>query len=161
MSLFADSRYQWRETYFVLFDGKRRPKADAVRKAIEELKAKLEVVEASAADDGTLEAMTVLSHADSSGMDITFVAGEEVQEQVAELKKEWRGQPVTEDDKPKLELMLSATARYDIFHFEEVGDSLEDDDEGPLDPGTLLLVLEKLARVCHGVSVDPQSGALL
>ncbi len=31
MSLFADSRYQWRETYFVLFEKKGRPKAADVK----------------------------------------------------------------------------------------------------------------------------------
>ena len=28
MSMFEDSRYRWRETYFVLFDAKRRPTAE-------------------------------------------------------------------------------------------------------------------------------------
>ena len=36
-----------------------------------------------------------------------------------------------------------------------------DEDEGPLDPGTLLLVLSKLARLCHGEALDPQTGELL
>jgi len=107
-----------------------------------------------------LEAMTVLSHIDSSGIDITYIEGEEVAEQLVELKKEFRGQQLTAEEKLKYERMLQATARFDVFHFEELGDSIDDDD-GPLDPGTLLLVLARLAKLCHGVAIDPQSGGLL
>jgi hypothetical protein len=30
MSMFEDNRYRWRETYFVLFDAKNRPKLQTV-----------------------------------------------------------------------------------------------------------------------------------
>lgn len=161
MSLFADSRYQWRETYFVLFERQHRPKADEVKRALLELGPRLEVTQLHANDDGYLEAMTVLSHADSSGMDVSFVSGEEVKEQLGELKDEWQSRKLTVQEKQQLQKLLKSDARYDVFHFEEITDFPSEDDEGFLDPGTLLLVLNRLARLCHGQSLDPQSGELL
>jgi hypothetical protein len=37
MSLFEDGRYQYRETYFVLFDHKNRPKSSDVERLLIEL----------------------------------------------------------------------------------------------------------------------------
>jgi hypothetical protein len=161
MSLFADSRYQWRETYFVLFDRQHRPSAAEVRKSLSEL-GKLEVQEVQGDEKGLLESLTVLSHADAAGMDITFVSGDEVKEQIAELKKEWKGQKFPPDEQAKVQRALAANARFDIYHFEEIGDSFLDNEEDEiLDPATLLLVLARLARHCHGVGIDPQAGAVL
>jgi hypothetical protein len=161
MSLFADSRYQWRETYFVLFDRQHRPSAAEVRKSLSEL-GKLEVQEVQGDEKGLLESVTVLSHADAAGMDITFVGGDEVKEQIAELKKEWKGQKFPPDEQAKVQRALAANARFDIYHFEEIGDSFLDNEEDEiLDPATLLLVLGRLARLCHGVGIDPQAGAVL
>jgi hypothetical protein len=162
MSLFADSRYQWRETYFVLFDKKHRPTAAAVAKALADLAPKVEVVDVQEATGGLLESATILAHADAAGMDVTYVEGDEVKEQIAELKKEWKGQTFTGAEKTKVEHALAATARLDVYHFEELGDDfLEEQQEDHLDPAALLTVLAKLARLCHGVSIDPQSGTVL
>ena len=161
MSLFADSRYQWRETYFVLFDHKHRPKAEEVQAALAELGPRLEVSELVENKWGQLESMTVLSHADAAGMDVTFVEGEEVKEQIAQLKQEWKGKKADAKEKPHLERVLHANARFDVFHFEEVSYMPDEEDDGPLDPGTLLLVLNRLARLCHGEALDPQTGELL
>ena len=161
MSLFADSRYQWRETYFVLFDRQHRPAAADVRKSLSEL-GKLEIQEVQGDEAGLLESLTVLSHADAAGMDITFVTGEEVKEQITELKKEWKGQKFPPDEQAKVQRALVANARFDIYHFEEIGDSFLDNEEDEiLDPATLLLVLARLARLCHGVGIDPQAGSVL
>jgi len=161
MSLFADSRYQWRETYFVLFDRQQRPLAADVQESLCEI-GKLELLEVQGDADGLLESLTILSHADAAGMDITFVTGEEVKEQIVELKKEWKGQKFAPDELAKVQRALAANARFDIYHFEEIGDSFMDNEEDEiLDPATLLLVLARLARLCHGVGIDPQAGAVL
>ncbi len=161
MSLFADSRYQWRETYFVLFENKDRPKAADVKKALAELGSRIQVLHLHATKEGYLDSMTVLSHADAAGMDVTFVTGEEVKEQLTEVKDEWQSRKLDATEKQQLARLLQADSRYDVFHFEEVTDFPGDEDEGPLDPGTLLLVLTRLAKLCHGLSLDPQSGELL
>ena len=161
MSLFEDSRYQWRETYFVLFQQPNRPQAADVKRSLSELGPRMEVSHLAAASDGRLESLTVLSHADAAGMDITFVTGEEVQEQLAELKKEWKNRKLDATERARLERVLTADARFDVYHFEEISNFPGEEDDGPLDPGTLLLVLKRLAHLCHGQSLDPQSGELL
>jgi len=161
MSLFADSRYQWRETYFVLFDQKHRPKSSDVERLLTELGPRMEIHELAASDAGLLESMTVLSHADAAGMDITYVEGDEVKEQIIELRQEWKSKRPDEKERPHLARALNATARFDVYHFEEITDLPDEEDDGPLDPGTLLLVLNKLARLCHGEALDPQTGELL
>ena len=162
MSLFADGRYQWRETYFVLFDRQQRPNGLEVRSVLSELAPKVEVLEVQSTDEGLFESMTLLAHADAAGMDVSYVEGDEVKEQIAELKKEWKGQALSSDEKAKVERALRATARLDVYHFEELGDDfLEEEEEDHLDPAALLTVLSKLARMCHGVAVDPQSGTVL
>jgi len=162
MSLFADGRYQWRETYFVLFDRRHRPKGVDVKKSLDELAPKVEVRDVQSDEHGLLESITILAHADAAGMDITFVEGEEVREQIAELKKEWKGQSFSADEKPKVERALQATARLDVYHFEELWDDfLDEEEEDHLDPAALLTVLSKLARLCHGSAIDPQSGTVL
>jgi hypothetical protein len=162
MSLFADGRYQWRETYFVLFDRQQRPTGEDVKKTLAELAPKVEVLDVQSTEEGLLESMTILAHVDAAGMDVTYVEGDEVKEQIVELKKEWKGQSFTGDEKAKVERALRGTARLDVYHFEELGDDfLEEEEEDHLDPAALLTVLSKLARICHGVAIDPQSGTVL
>ncbi len=92
-------------------------------------------------------------------MDITFVFGAEVQEQVADLMKDFRTITLSGDDHQKLKKLDSCNARFDIFHFEHKSDGPPG--EEMLDPGGLLLVMERLASVCQGVGLDPQSKTLL
>src|SRR5688572_6371210 len=108
MSLFADSRYQWRETYFVLFDQKHRPKSSDVERLLTELGPRMEIHELAASDAGLLESMTVLSHADAAGMDITYVEGDEVKEQIIELRQEWKSKRPDEKERPHLARALHA-----------------------------------------------------
>ncbi|HEY2413308.1 MAG TPA: hypothetical protein VGI40_13745 [Pirellulaceae bacterium] len=161
MSLFEDNRYQWRETYFVLFDYKQRPKASDAKRLLTELGPRMEIQEITENADGLLESMTVFSHSDAAAMDITYVEGEEVKEQVIQLRQEWKGKQAGGKEKPHLERAMHANARFDVYHFEEITGFPDEEDDGPLDPGTLLLVLNKLARLCHGEALDPQTGELL
>ena len=80
------------------------------------------------------------------------------EEQLVEIKKEFQGTKLPPDEQAKFEHMLKSDARLDVYHFQHVEDG-QDDEE--LDPGSLLLVMGKLAKLCHGVSFDPQSGTLL
>lgn len=158
MSLFEDDAYRWRETYFILFDSKHRPTGAALRAALKELGSRLEMRGEQASDGGLFESLTLLAPSDAAGMDITYIAGEEVQEQLVEIKKEFKGTKLPPDEQAKFEHMLKSDARLDVYHFQHVEDGQEDEE---LDPGSLLLVMGKLAKLCHGVSFDPQSGTLL
>ncbi len=157
MSLFGNDRYKWRETYFVLFRQEDHPSAEAVARALETGHNK--VTNVNADTEGRFESATVQSSEDFSGMDVTFVAGEEVRDHVRELLKEFVKQTLTSEDAEKLNVLGECDSRFDIFHFEEVDSG--GGEEEYLDPGALLLVIEQIAHLCRGVGIDPQSGSLL
>jgi hypothetical protein len=92
-------------------------------------------------------------------MDITYVEGTEVQQQVRELLDEFKTMTLAGDEARKLARLAKCDARFDIFHFEQVDSAAEDDDQ--MDPGGLLLVMEKLAQLTKGIGLDPQSLSLM
>ena len=158
MSLFSDGQYQYRETYFVLFQSKNRASPDEIGKALAELGPKYETVDVRL-EDGDFESMTVKSPHDFSAMDITYTEGEEVTGQIEQLQEEFKTMTLSGDDLGKLAKLKDCDARFDIFHFEEVATAADDDEF--LDPGGLLVVLERLAELCDGVVLDPQSQTLM
>ena len=160
MSLFENDLYQWRETYFVLFDEHTRPQASDIVKGLAELDAHFEVTNVVADEVGRLESLTLRSPEDSSAMDITHVAGEEVAEQINELLEKFAHVTLDESEREKLNFLGDCNARYDIFHFEE-SSFTDNEDEEILDPGGLLLVIERLTALCQGVGIDPQSGSFM
>jgi hypothetical protein len=66
---------------------------------------------------------------------------------------------LTGDDRQKLKQLGEADCRFDVFHFGQVSESDEDDDDF-LDPGGLMAVMDRLAELTGGVSFDPQSQSL-
>jgi len=107
--------------------------------------------------DGLFESLCIKSPHDSSAMDITFVQGDEVTEQIKELMTEFKNMTLAGDDHKKLKALSRSTARFDIYHFEQ---TMGGENE-MLDPGGLFLVMEKLIHVCQGVGHDPQSNTLI
>ena len=108
------------------------------------------------------ESVLVQAPEDHAALEISYETGDAVIEQSAELAKQLKGD-VTPD---QLKRLLRADARLDVMHFERVSaDSFADDDEefatGALDPGSLLNVVEALAKLTHGLPIDPASGAIL
>lgn len=158
MSLFGNEKYKWRETYFVLFRRDDHPSVEAVASALETGHNKVTNVNSDA--EGRFESATVQSPEDFSGMDVTFVAGEEVRDHVKELLNDFAKQTLSSEDEAKLNLLGECDSRFDIFHFEEV-DNATGGEEEFLDPGALLLVIEQIAHLCKGVGIDPQSGSLI
>jgi hypothetical protein len=161
MSLFERDDYQWRETFFVLFDEAHRPSASEVKKSLESLNSRLQVSDLCADPEGAFESLTVFSPDDFAAMDITCITGEEVREQIPELVEQLRTNVVSDDERKALKALSKCTARIDVFHFEQqTSDETEDEGEF-MDPGGLLLVLDRLGQLCHGIVVDPQSSSLL
>jgi hypothetical protein len=158
MSLFGNDKYKWRETYFVLFRQSDHPAVKDVSSALETGRNK--VTNVNAVGEGRFESATVESSEDHSGMDVTFVAGDEVREHVQELLNDFAKQTLSSEDQEKLNLLGECDSRFDIFHFEEIDDSAGDAEES-LDPGALLLVIEQIVYLCKGVGIDPQSGSLI
>jgi hypothetical protein len=161
MSTFEDHNYRWRETYFVLFDVKKRPKLQAVAKTLQALNSRYELINLTADDHERIESLTVISPEDYAALDICYTSGDEVREQgaelVADLKKFARdtGAVVPE------EKILSLNGRFDVLHFERITEIPDEEDDELLDPSALLIVLETLAKLTDGVAVDPQSGTIL
>ena len=156
MSLFEDSKYQYRDTYFVFFKKENRPSLDKIESTLAELGPRYETLK-SAEKDGEFESLTFVSPYDYSAMDIAVVQGEEVSTQIVELMDDFKTMTLTGDDSKKLTTLGSCDARFDIFHFEHVDGGGEDEF---LDPGGLLLVMEKLSELSDGVALDPQSHSL-
>jgi hypothetical protein len=162
MSTFERDNFQWRETYFVLFDADKRPTLARLEKALKSLNHRFEVSGGVADEEGRFESVTLLSPDDYAALDISYVAGDEVREQGAELYKELKSSVADDHERAQLARLPKCDARFDLFHFEEITAAVtEDEPDEMLDPSALLVVLEALARLTKGVGVDPQSGTLL
>jgi hypothetical protein len=160
--MFEDSRYRWRETYFVLFDAKHRPALKTVVKTLSALNKQFELTNRTADSHGQVESLTLLAPDDFAALDICYTEGDEVLEQtvslVAELKK------VGAETPPPVpwEEIKRYGGRFDVLHFEQIAEEADDEpDEEMLDPSALLIVLAALAKLTTGVAVDPQAGTFL
>ncbi len=160
MSLFEDNRYEWRETYFVFFLEEARPSKAQMDKYLKGLGSRYEVRDVRTDENGRFESATILAPDDHAGMDITYVSGDEVREQLDEMLDEIGKATLNVGQVDKLAKLSKCNARFDIYHFEQVA-SDEDDEDDMLDPGALLIVLEGLAKLCNGVGFDPQTGTLM
>ena len=97
-------------------------------------------------------------------MDLTCVMGDEVREQGIELAEKLKPS-ARKDELAAIRRIPQCTARIEVYHFEQlvfVGSSGEEGETDDfLDPGALLVVLERIAELCDGIVVDPQAGSLL
>lgn len=158
MSTFTREGFKWRETYFVLFESKKRPTLKKIERALAKVNSRFKLAAEQADPEGYFESVTLISPEDNAAIDISYESGDEVLEQGAALQKELRGNLCDDDDMRRLERLPNLDARFDVLHFEQTtgGDSDE-----LLDPGALLIVLEQLVDLTKGVGVDPQSGTLV
>jgi hypothetical protein len=163
MSLFENEEYRWRETYFVLFDQQNRPTPEQLVAAMQEVNENYQLADLRKNEAGEFESLTILSPDDYAGMDITFLSGPEVQDHTLELVEEMLPL-VTGEEKERLRKLPEFDARLDVFHFEQLtftGPVDADDMDDFIDPGSLLLVLEKLAELTGGIGVDQDTGTLI
>jgi len=162
MSLFEDDRYRWRETYFVQFPAKNRPRLDKVRQALSTLGDDIALTDAVADRAGHFESITILAPDDFAAIDISYLAGSEVLEQARELAKEITSTGCEEGVAERAKKLRRYDGRFDVLHFEQVVDlDDQDESEGMLNPSTLLLVLACLAQLTDGVAIDPQTGTFI
>lgn len=159
MSLFENDEYEYTDTFFVFFKRENLPAAEAVKTAIAELGDRYEFGNIAFRED-QFESMSILSPQDFSAIDIVLDLNMEVTTQIEELTTEFRTLTLTGDDRDKLTRFKDCDARFDLFHFEKQVSGNSDPDAF-IDPGGLLIVLEKLRSLCDGVGLDPQSQMLL
>ena len=163
MSLFENDEYQWRETYFIFFHSTARPSAEELKQALMSLDNRYEIREPAEATDA-FESLTLISPDDYAAMDISLSEGQEVSEQLEELVPQLLDTAAA-DEQPSIQKLAECDIRFDVYHFEQmvfVGKSSEDQGEDDfMDPGSLLIVMERIAELCGGIVVDPQAGCLL
>ncbi len=168
MSTFENPAYRWRETYFVMFDVRQRPTVSQLEAVLTDLNDRFELQNLQANDEGRFEAVTLVSPDDFAALDISFLQGEEVTEQVALLAKEMKRGG---EDASEIKRLASSTARLDVLHFQDVasgitsgmagGDGEEDELDEVFDPSALLVVLDALVELTGGLAVDPQTGTVV
>ncbi len=164
MSLFEDPRYSWRETYFVLFRADRRPTLAKIEKALRRLNPSFTLLNQTADEQGRFQSLTLIAPDDFAGMDISYLEGQEVIDETEELIEQLAAGECTPEDCQRLRQLSRMNARFDVYHFEEICEDDYDnseDREELLDPGTLLLVLDLLAKMTGGIVIDPQSGTFV
>jgi hypothetical protein len=163
MSTFEDSRYRWRETYFVFFEAKKRPKLTSVAKALSALNKRFQLTAQTDDEHGQIDSLTLISPDDYAALDICFTEGDEVLEQVGVLVEDVKKADPDSPPPVPWTTIKKYDGRFDILHFEQVPEDVEEDDgdDGMLDPSALLVVLGTLARLTHGVAIDPQAGTFL
>jgi hypothetical protein len=159
MSLFENGDYEYTDTFFVFFKRENLPSIEVVKSAIADLGDRFQASKI-AEKEGDFESMTVLSPEDFSAMDIVLDLNAEVTTQIEELVGDFRTQTLTGDDQDKLQIFKQCDVRFDLFHFEKQVNG-NDDPDAFIDPGGLLIVLEKIRSICDGVGLDPQSQMLL
>ena len=161
MSLFEDDQYSWRETFFILFDVADRPTAQQIESAIKKLGPSYEVNNLSADEEGRFESLTLRSPDDYAAMDISFASGGEISEHGAELAADMKAMTLSDEERVQLARLPECNAQFDIYHFEQMILTGDEEEDELFDPGSLLIVLEGLAQLCKGIVVDPQSGSLV
>jgi hypothetical protein len=162
MSLFEDSQYRWRETYFVQFPLKNRPSLEKTKQAISMVSDRFKLTHVQADGDGHFESLTLVASDDYAAVDVCFTSGEEVREDAIAFAEDAIAIGVSPEDHKRLDELKKYDARFDVLHFEQITDGADEDDDlnGMLDPSALLLVLDALAELTGGIAVDPQSGTL-
>ncbi len=164
MSVGNDEQLEWRDTYYVLFQQADRPTLTQVEAAVTESSRRLKLENLEADEDGMFESVLVQAPQDNAALEISYERGEAVAEQSVELAKQMKD----ELGPKQLQRILKADARLDVMLFERVRDDvadIDDDEEdweaSALDPSSLLNVVGALAKLTHGLPIDPASGAVL
>ncbi|MEZ6108711.1 MAG: hypothetical protein R3B96_22175 [Pirellulaceae bacterium] len=128
-----------------LFSSAHRPSARKLAEVLRSLGDRYQVSAPETSIDGDFDALTVYCPDDRAAIDVSFVDGEEVQEQIDELLEDFHQVTLSSQDQSKPEQIRRCDARLDLFHFEERGD--DEDEEDPGRPRALLVVLEPSRQV--------------
>ena len=159
MSLFENNEYRWRETFFVLMKSSDRPLGEVLRNTLSNINRKYDLSESRTNDEAQFESITLYSPDDNAAMDITYLDGEDVMDQLEEMINDMKRNVTSDEEREIVTQLPKCNARLDIYHFEKLTFIGSDDEEEEfLDPGSLLIVLEELAGLCNGIAVDPQTG---
>ena len=124
MSTFEDDRYQWRETYFVLFDPAKKPLLHEVCKELDPMFKSLQIREATADDQGRIEFLSVASYDDFVAIDLIYQYGNHVIAETNACADEMLPS-MSSKNRKKFEKARKHQARLDVLHFEQM-ESIQD-----------------------------------
>ena len=175
----SSDELHWRETYFIVFPRESRPPLKLVASALTEANRRFKIENPEADEEGLLDSLLVESREDNAAVEVSFEVGEAILEQNLQWATEFKDQ-LTLD---QIQLLMNADARLDVAHFErmrpqeyqetpveplgghsEMVDPFGDEEDEPfemLDPTCLLTVVETLAMLTDGLTVDPASGEIM
>jgi len=123
MSTFEDDRYQWRETYFVLFDPVKKPFLHEIRKGLDLVFRSLQVHEVTVDEQGRIESLSVASYDDFAAIDLIYQCGEHVVVETNAIAQELLRSGPSKNRKKferKFEKCKKYQARLDVLHFEQM-----------------------------------------
>jgi len=120
MSTFEDDRYQWRETYFVLFDPAKKPLLHDIRKGLDSVFRSLLVRNALADEQGRIETLSVASTDDFAAIDLVYQCGDHVVVETNAITEEMRQAKMSSKNRAKIEKAGKCRARLDVLHFEQM-----------------------------------------
>ena len=149
--------FQWRETYFVLFESSWRPTLTQIERVLGNLSGHIKLENLTADNDGHFESLMLQSPDDYAALEVSYESGEAVIAQAVDLAKQLK----SEAEPQQLAQLLKANARLDVMHFEQIVHSESGEEEEMLDPSCLLMAVDALRELTHGIAVDPASGAIL
>ncbi|MBX3432876.1 MAG: hypothetical protein KF847_06125 [Pirellulales bacterium] len=171
----------WRETYFIVFPSNRRPTLKAVEQALARADERLQLENPAADDRGGFASLLVESPEDHAAVEISYETGDAILEQNLAWAKKLQRQLGPR----QLQQLMLADARIDVAHFERMpagdaprpedefdmaenpwGDSDGEDEYGEppmemLDPTCLLTVVEALAGLTDGLTIDAAAGEVV
>ena len=122
MTLFDDNRYDWRETYFVYFEGSHRPKLPGIRRALRTHAPFLSIPNTKTDPDGNLVEMTIASYEDHAALEIVYREGNEILVEAQNLVQSLQ-EDASEEERLQLQQIVQCQARFDIHHFEQTADT--------------------------------------
>lgn len=128
MSTFEDDRYQWRETYFILFNPSKRPLIGEVRKKLKPLLRTLKLTTIRGDSEGRLEMLSIASPEDHAALDIAYQSGEHILEEMNVLADELVNLTSTKKNQEKIERIRTCSARLEVLHFEQM---VSEENENP------------------------------
>lgn len=150
----------WRDTYFVWFSSKRRPKLTEIERVLRALPDHYTLQFPEQDDSGNFESITLLSAGDHAALEISYLAGDDLREQAQALAEEVKQCDGSAAE--RLARLAKCDARFDVMQFEQIdADENEEEADELFDPSALLVVMGALAKLVDGIGVDPQSGLLV
>ena len=112
-------------------------------------------------ESGLLEAVTMISQNDYAGLDISYIDGEDVSDQIEEFFSLIDIDDLMPGEDELVARLPLCNARFDILHFENIAGAMGEEDLDFMDPGAMLIVAQQLATVVDGIAIDPNSGTFI